>query len=232
MTFAHAVLGDEEMIQLESRKSEEIFPSLGPKGEVFFIGCSGWTGICNPGGEAQLQQLKKELALRGVSFTGTLVVDALCNKGLDELSLLTQFRQVRRADTLLVMSCEGGVQALGATSGQQVIPALRTITAEGFQGVLGERELCHLCGDCLLDMSGGLCPLYFCPKELLNGPCQGAYQGHCEVDTKKACGWELIYERLKAQGRLEALRGSAEPRDHSRILPLLRLRSTLAAERK
>ena len=84
--------------------------------------------------------------------------------------------------------------------------------------------------DCLLDLAGGLCPLYFCPKGLLNGPCQGAYQGHCEVDPRKPCGWELIYERLKIQGRLDNLRNYAEPRDHSEILPLLRLRSKLAAE--
>ena len=217
------------MIELESRKSEEIFQDLDPQGKVFFIGCSGWKDLCNPGGEAQLQHLKKELALRGVSFTGTLVVDALCNKGLDELTLLRQFRQVDQAETLLVMSCAVGVQALAATSGQRIVPALRTISAVGFEGVLGEKGPCRLCGDCYLDLSGGLCPLYFCPKGLLNGPCQGASHGRCEVDSKKACGWELIYDRLKKQGRLEALKRFAQPKDHSEILPLIRLRSTLAA---
>ncbi|KPK92304.1 MAG: hypothetical protein AMJ94_05370 [Deltaproteobacteria bacterium SM23_61] len=219
-------------MQLEPLNGEEIVRNLDAKEEVFFIGCSGWKEVCNPGGEPALQQVKKDLALRGISFTGTLVVDALCNKGMDELALLTQFRQAGRARALLVLSCEVGVRALGAVAGQRVVPALRTLAAEGFQGVLGERELCRLCGECLLDASGGLCPLYFCPKEMLTGPCQGAHQGQCEVDPKTPCGWELIYERLKAQGRLEMLKASAEPRDHSKILPLLRLRSTLAAGRK
>jgi hypothetical protein len=224
MEFEQAVLGEEEMIQLEPLNVEEIIRNLDSQAEVFFIGCSGWKEICNPGGEVQLQQLKKDLTLRGVSFTGTLVVDALCNKGMDELGLLTQIRQACRANALLVLSCEVGIRALGAIAGQRVVPALRTLAAEGFQGVLGERELCRLCGECLLEASGGLCPLYFCPKEMLTGPCQGARQGQC--------GWELIYERLKAQGRLEMLKTSAEPRDHSKILPLLRLRSALAAGRK
>jgi len=232
MKFEQVVFGGEEMIQLEPLKSEEIIRNLDSRAEVFFIGCSGWKEVCNPGGEAQLQQLKKDLTLRGVSFTGTLLVDALCNKGMDELSLLTQIRQASRARTLLVLSCEVGVQALGAIAGQRVVPALRTLAAGGFQGVLGERELCRLCGECLLEASGGLCPLYFCPKEMLTGPCQGAHQGQCEVDPKTPCGWELIYDRLKAQGRLEMLKTSAEPRDHSKILPLLRLRSTLAAGMK
>ena len=52
------------------------------------------------------------------------------------------------------------------------------------------------------------------------------------MDPKTPCGWELIYDRLKTQGRLEMLKTSAEPRDHSKILPLLRLRSTLAAGKK
>lgn len=230
MKFNQIILGEEEMISVEPRKSEDILQGLEREKRAFFIGCSGWKSLCNPGGEAQLQRMKKELELRGLTFTGTMVVDALCNKGLDELSLLRQFRQVLRSDVLLVMSCEVGVQALSATSGRMIVPALRTLSVEGFQGVLGEKEPCRLCGDCLLDLTGGLCPLYFCPKGLLNGPCQGAYQGRCEVDPKKACGWELIYERLKAQGRLEALKHYAEPRDHSEILPLIRLRSSLATE--
>ena len=216
------------MIFVEARENEEILKGLLSKKQAFFIGCSGWKNICNPGGEVQLQRMKKDLELRGVAFTGTLVVDGLCNKGLDELGLLRQFRQVLRSEALLVMSCEVGVQGLAATSARMVIPVLRTLAAEGFQGVLGEKEPCRLCGDCLLDLAGGLCPLYFCPKGLLNGPCQGAYQGRCEVDPKKACGWELIYERLKAQGRLEALKHYASPRDYSEILPLIRLRSSLA----
>jgi len=158
------------------------------------------------------------------------VLDAICNKGLDELSFLRQFRQVLRSDLLLAMSCAVGVQALAATVGQVVVPALRTISVEGFQGVWGEKEPCRLCGDCLLDLSGGLCPLYFCPKGLLNGPCQGAYRGRCEVDPKKACGWEMIYDRLKAQGRLDALKHYVEPRDHSEILPLIRLRASVVAQ--
>jgi hypothetical protein len=216
------------MISLEAREIEEILKGLYPKKQAFFIGCSGWKGICNPGGELQLQRMKRDLELRGLAFTGTLVADGLCNKGLDELSLLRQFRQVLRSEALLVMSCEVGVQALTATSGRMVVPVLRTLSAEGFEGVLGEKEPCRLCGDCLLDLTGGLCPLYFCPKGLLNGPCQGAYRGRCEVDTQKACVWELIYERLKVQGRLEALKHYAAPRDHSEILPLIRLRSSLA----
>jgi hypothetical protein len=226
MNFKQMILGATEMVDLEPRASEEIFRDLGRGKRTFAIGCTGGKGLCRPGGEDRLQQLKKELELRGFPVTGTFVVDALCNKGLDELSLLCQFRQIRQSDLLLVNSCAVGVQALAAIVEQRVVPAMRTLAVEGFQGVFGEKEPCRLCGDCLLDLSGGLCPLYFCPKSLLNGPCQGASHGLCEVDPQKPCGWELIYERLKAEGRLEALKHRGEPKDHSERLPLLRLRSS------
>jgi len=231
MEFEQAVLGEEEMIQLEPLNVEEIIRNLDSQAEVFFIGCSGWKEICNPGGEVQLQQLKKDLTLRGVSFTGTLVVDALCNKGMDELGLLTQIRQACRAQALLVLSCEVGIRALGRSPGSVWSRLCGPWRRRDSKGFWGEGAL-----PALRRMPAGSerrpLPLYFCPKEMLTGPCQGARQGQCEVDPKTACGWELIYERLKAQGRLEMLKTSAEPRDHSKILPLLRLRSALAAGRK
>ena len=84
-------------------------------------------------------------------------------------------------------------------------------------------------GDCLRSWRKGYAR-FSCPKGLLNGPCQGAYQGRCEVDLQKVCGWERIYERLKARGRLDALKNFATPKSHSEALPLIRLYSALFAE--
>jgi electron transport complex protein RnfC len=231
MSFYRAVWGDKEMVSLEPRRIEEILPELDRGKQTFFLGCSGWKGICNPGGEAQLQILKKNLELQGQAFTGTLIVDALCNKGLDEIALIIRLRQISQADRLLLLSCRVGVQAAAAVSPKPVLPALRTQSAaEWFEGVLGEGKLCRLCGDCYAELAGGLCPLYFCPKGLLNGPCQGAYQGHCEVDLQKECGWERIYERLQTRGRLDALKNFANPKSHREALPLIRLHAALFTE--
>lgn len=215
------------MVLLEMRKSEEIFREVEKGKRVFFAACMGWPNFCNPGGEHQLRSLKKEMELMGVNFTGSLILDALCNKGWDEISLLKKLRQVAQADLILALTCEVGRQILEA-SGKKIVTAATTVRVEGFEGLWTEKEPCRLCGECFLDLSGGLCPLYFCPKALLNGPCQGADQGKCEVDPQKACGWELIYERLGQLNKLEALKVYAGPRDHSEILPLLRLRSSIA----
>jgi hypothetical protein len=42
-----------------------------------------------------------------------------------------------------------------------------------------------------------------CAKSLLNGPCGGPQNGHCEANPDAPCAWIQIYERLKAQGRLD-----------------------------
>jgi len=140
---------------------------------------------------------------------------------MDELSLLIRIRQAFRSRILLSFRAKSG-SALGRLPGQRVVPALPDLGGGRFPRGAGGQELC-VCAASAAGGERGLCPLYFCPKEMLIGPCQGARQGQCEVDPKTPCGWELIYDRLKAQGRLEMLKTSAEPRDHSKILPLLRL---------
>jgi hypothetical protein len=61
---------------------------------------------------------------------------------------------------------------------------------------------------------------------LLNGPCGGAKDGKCEVDSEKDCGWQLIYERLQKVGRLDNLKKVRSARDHGKMLPSSELRKT------
>ena len=75
------------------------------------------------------------------------------------------------------------------------------------------------CGDCLLDYTGGICPLTACTKGLINGACGGASKGKCELSPDKDCGWELIYNRLKETNRLDRLKKLIEPKDWSKAQP-------------
>jgi len=81
-------------------------------------------------------------------------------------------------------------------------------------GVWSER--CAGCGQCVVHYFGGICPIARCSKSLLNGPCGGAKDGKCEVFKERDCGWQLIYERLKAIGRLDLLEKYQPPKDFSR----------------
>ena len=73
-----------------------------------------------------------------------------------------------------------------------------------------------MCGECILDMTGGICPATRCPKGLLNGPCGGAKDGKCEVNPDNDCVWIKIYDRLKEIGKLdEFLASPVHVRDYS-----------------
>ncbi|EKD38694.1 MAG: hypothetical protein ACD_75C00640G0001, partial [uncultured bacterium] len=84
-----------------------------------------------------------------------------------------------------------------------VLPGINT----GFLGVTERQgewaERCQGCGDCVLHLTGGICPVTRCAKSLFHGPCGGSSQGICEVGKDVKCGWQLIIDRLKALNQLE-----------------------------
>ena len=69
------------------------------------------------------------------------------------------------------------------------------------QGIWAER--CQACGSCMLEKTGGICPITRCSKSLLNGPCGGSTDGKCEINPEIACGWQLIIDRLKELDMLD-----------------------------
>jgi hypothetical protein len=76
-------------------------------------------------------------------------------------------------------------------------------------------ERCQACGDCVLGLTGGICPIARCSKQLLNGPCGGSQNGVCEIDAETPCAWQLIYERMDARGQLDRLLEIQPPKDWS-----------------
>ena len=84
------------------------------------------------------------------------------------------------------------------------------------------------CGQCFLEFTGGICPLTACAKGLVNGPCGGAKDGRCEVEPEvRRCAWNVIYERLERQDRLDLLRSSpVQIKDYARMRPPSELRGT------
>lgn len=61
---------------------------------------------------------------------------------------------------------------------------------------------CQMCGQCVLQYTGFVCPMQ-CPKGLRNGPCGGAADGHCEVYPDRMCVWVKAYNRSQFLGRAE-----------------------------
>jgi hypothetical protein len=123
----------------------------------------------------------------------------------------------KNADSFLILSCGQGVHTvIDATAGADIHPGCDTIF--GGETVRDDfiTEYCSLCGECVVEMTGGLCPLTLCPKSLLNGPCGGSKDGKCEVDSEKDCGWQLIYERLKELSKVDFMYQYMEPKNYGR----------------
>jgi hypothetical protein len=193
------------MIVTEKKPLEEILESLNNGRKVFIVGCQGCPEGTNAGGPQEIDSLKIQLKDQGKDITDTSLVDFLCNKVLVGKRLVRKEKAILDSDAVLVVSCGIGVQATGAMIPRPVIPALNTLSMGGVQGLWPSSERCGECGDCMLDTTGGICPLTTCAKSLLNGPCGGYHEGKCEVDPEKDCGWYLIYERLKTLDRIQNL---------------------------
>ena len=113
---------------------------------------------------------------------------------------------VEKVEAVLSIACGVGVQTLARHfSKTPVFPGVNT-TFMGetvAHGVWEER--CQACGNCILEKTGGVCPVARCAKQLMNGPCGGSSKGKCEIKRETDCAWQLIYDRLKALGQLYRL---------------------------
>ena len=216
------------MILSEQKPFEEILGYLEGEKSVFILGCNGCAQSSGSGGPVQVEEMKSKLAEAGKKITGTKVIDFLCEKALVKSGLRGRVEEVAAADSILVMTCGIGVQATAAVVNKISHPACNTINLGGARGEWRGSERCRECGDCVLDLTGGICPLTACTKGLINGPCGGAKDGRCEVEPEvRECGWHLIYERLKKLGRLDKMEAMPPPKDYSKMQPPKELRSTI-----
>ncbi len=190
---------------------EEIVSFIKPGEKVFVVGCNNCAWKCHSGGEDETKNMAKRLAKRGIDVAGYTVPgpQGMSLSKLDHTrKVLTEdyAEQLERTDSFLVLGCGQGVHTvIDAANGEMVHPGCDTIFGGETVSESEINEYCSLCGDCIIEFTGGLCPMTLCSKSLLNGPCGGAENGMCEVDTERECGWVLIYERLKKLGRFDLM---------------------------
>ena len=214
------------MILSEKKPLEELLGYLDGERKLFLLGCKGCAEASGTGGPDDVAAMKTTLEGEDKEITGTCVVDFLCQKALVKSRLGVREKEILAADSVVTLCCGLGTQAAAAVIPKKVHPACNTVPLGGHRGEWTGKERCYECGDCLLDYTGGICPLTGCTKSLLNGACGGASKGKCEVDPEKDCGWELIYERLKATGNLDKLKTFIPPKDCSKFEPSKELRSS------
>ena len=193
-------------------KTKEALPALEGK-KLFIICCRGCAEVGFP--EPEVKALQKELA-ESCEITGILNAEYICNCGNIVLNEDDHESEINEADAILVFSCGVGVQtAARYFPDKNVYVACDTFRLPGNQGVTPLEVDCRRCGECWLNLTGGICPITACSKGLLNGPCGGTKNGKCEVNPEMECGWEKIYRRLEELGRLDVLKYPTKLRDYS-----------------
>ena len=193
-------------------KAKEVIESL-VSGKVFIINCHGCKEVHFP--EKEADELQKELCAGG-NVTGILTTDYICNPENLKIRLAQHQKAIDEADMILVFSCGVGVQTVASLfEDKKVCACCDTYALPGFQGVTPLEHDCDQCGQCYLNLTGGICPLTACSKSLINGQCGGAKKGKCEVNPDMECGWERIHRRLTQIGRLDVLKCPVQLRNYA-----------------
>jgi ferredoxin len=219
------------MIVGEQKPIEEIAEFLGDAQKVLVAGCGTCVTVCFAGGEKEAQLLASSLRMK-TKLDGKPrdVSDVTIQRQCEWEYLETMEKEMASADIVVSIACGIGVQAMARHFPDTwVVPGLNTT----FLGLPEEQgvwtEQCQACGDCMLGLTGGICPVARCSKQVQNGPCGGSENGLCEVKRVKReggapvmetnpqgrqvpvvedvdCAWHLIHERLKAHDRLDQIR--------------------------
>jgi ferredoxin len=158
------------MIVADQKPVSEIKEMLQGKRKVLAVGCGTCVAVCFAGGKREVGTLSSavrmatELAGEPVEIDETVVQRQCEAEYIEHLG-----DKLDEYDAILSLGCGVGVQSLADKfPGTRVLPGLNTKFMGGptEQGVWAER--CQGCGNCLLDYTGGICPITRCPKQLMN----------------------------------------------------------------
>ena len=205
------------MIVADKKPLDQIEAMIEGFDKILIAGCGTCVAVSMAGGEKEVEQLAAQLRMKGKIDGKQRVVDEITiTRQCDKEYLEQLAKYVDDYDVIISTACGAGVQFLAERYDDKIIlPGLNTL----FLGVAEEAgvwsQRCITCADCVLDQTGGICPMTICAKNLLNGPCGGTDCGKCEVNGEKDCAWTLIYRRLEKIGRLDYMKKIQPPKDYS-----------------
>lgn len=193
------------MIVADKKPIEEIIEEIKAFRSVLVLGCNECVTVCEAGGKKEVGILASALRMyflqQGREVTvGEHTLERQCDhEYLEEIRDLIQ-----SYEAVVSIACGVGIQFTAEKyHSKPVYPGVNTL----FMGVTEARgvwaERCQGCGQCILAVTGSICPVSRCAKRILNGPCGGSTAGKCEINKDVDCAWQLIIDRLKALDRLE-----------------------------
>jgi len=211
------------MIGTTPKPFEEILAALEDYQKIAVVGCDGCAKACLTGGTDQVEEFSGRLREMGKQVVLEATPERTCYLAKSHTKLDPYVDQLKEAEAVIVMGCGGAVQITRQVTEELglTIPIKTALDSVGHMDTLIPGELameqCQECGECILNETGGICPVTKCAKGLLNGPCGGAENGKCEVDPQRDCAWILIYNRMQRLGELDKLKRFMAPKDYSKM---------------
>lgn len=203
------------MIVADRKPLDEILESIKGYKKIMLMACGGCVTVCFSGGAKAGELLASQIKMARMKDGDPIEIVECAPERQCEFEFIDAFKEeLDGVEAVLSIACGVGVQAMSERHVDTItIPGLNT----KFMGYPVEHavweERCAGCGDCVLEWTGGVCPIARCAKNLLNGPCGGSSGGVCEVDKDVACVWQLIHDRLEKIGKLDNLMIVREPKD-------------------
>jgi ferredoxin len=205
------------MIVAEQKPLDDLKRMMKGKKKVLAVGCGTCVSVCFSGGKKETGALASALETAAAVEGETLVVEERTVQRQCVQEFIEPLAEdLEEYDAILSLGCGVGVQTLAERFPKtRVLPGLDT----QFMGQPTEpgvwEERCVGCGNCVLEYTGGLCPITRCPKQLFNGPCGGSENGMCEVDTSLPCVWSMIWDNAENLELTDSLLEIQPPQDWS-----------------
>jgi ferredoxin len=203
------------MVKAKPKPIEEIISYIERFNKILIAGCNGCVTVCEAGGIKEVAELASALRIYFGNKGQERVVDETSLTRQCEREYILELKdRIDNYDAVVSLACGAGIQYVAEVfESKLVFPGVDTC----FVGVGVEQgswsERCQTCGTCILASTGGICPITRCSKRMLNGPCGGSSKGTCEVNKEIACGWQLIYDRLKTLGELDRFEKPTDAKD-------------------
>jgi len=196
------------MIIAEWKPISEIVELVRGHKKVLVAGCATCVAECAAGGEREVETLAPLLRMAMQKDGNPVEVVTKTLERQCEWEFVEDLAPtVMEVDAIVSIACGIGIQALAERFSEvEVLPGVNTtaLAIREEPGLWTAR--CAACGDCVLGVTFGLCPVARCAKSIMNGPCGGTRDGgKCEVSEDTDCVWYLIYERARDRGKLDEL---------------------------
>lgn len=189
------------MITAEQKPLQEILGYIAPYEKILVVGCNECVTVCAAGGRKEVGLLSSAIRLNSAKEGKKIeVLEHTLERQCDPEYVAQLEDLAGQVDAIVSLACGCGIQTVAINYAIPVFPGVNTkfMGASESQGIWAER--CMGCGDCMLGITGGICPIARCSKSIMNGPCGGSVNGKCEISPDVDCAWQLIWNRLVELG--------------------------------